>query len=263
MSPGNVEPTIETLEPRVRAYLEQRLGVPLQAFPAAGIAVCESPARSDERMNRLRMIGVGDAALVTATPEVAAAISPAVESMAVREIFSPLGVAELRRAMGLDDEASLCFGLDYMLTDPSEFRAAGTPHVPAALTKKDIPPEQFESCMSNRRPPDEAEQEDFIWAFACRHDDEKAEATELARFGPRCASIAFVLWKTRDVAGVAVGTEEGFRGRGYGIAVVSAATRYILAQGAVARYGALTTNIPSLRIPRRLGYRFAWQMIWG
>jgi RimJ/RimL family protein N-acetyltransferase len=162
-----------------------------------------------------------------------------------------------------EDAESLAHGLDYVLTDPSRFRPAETPHAAVSLRKKDIPSQQRELRMSQRRSPAEAEQEDFVWAFACYHDDRGAVATELVPFGPQCASIATVEWETRDVASFGVWTEEGYRGRGYALAAVSAATRFVLEQGAVPIYGAYATNIPSLRIPRRLGYSFEWQMIWA
>ena len=44
------------------------------------------------------------------------------------------------------------------------------------------------------------------------------------------------------------------------VVIGSAATEWILQQGAVAWYGAYADNIPSLRIARRLGFRFVCQM---
>ena len=251
------------LDGRVRSYLEEHLGSPLATFPRAGFEVRESPKRTDNRGNRLCIVRIGNGALATGIPRVVAAISPVIESLTTDELFLPLGLAELRRAMAPEDAESLAHGLDYVLGDMRTFRPAETPHEPVPLTKKDIPPEQFGMRMSERRPPAEAEEEDFVWAFACRHDDEGAEAPELALFGPRCASIAIVIWQSADVASFGVETEETYRGRRYALAAVSAATEFILEQGAVALYGAYTTNTPSLRIPRRLGFTYAWQTIWA
>jgi len=213
------------LDERVRLHLERELGFSLDSFPRAGVEVRESPKRSDEEENRLSIIRIGEGALATGIPRVVAAISPVIRSLTVEELFSPLGLAELRRAMAPEDAESL--------------------------------------AMSERRPPAEAQQEDFVWAFACRHDDEDAEAAELALFGPRCASIAILIWRTEGLAGYGVWTEEAYRGRGYALAVVSAAAQFILEHDAAAMYGAYTTNIPSLRIPRRLGFTYAWQTIWA
>jgi GNAT superfamily N-acetyltransferase len=49
-------------------------------------------------------------------------------------------------------------------------------------------------------------------------------------------------------------TEPGARGRGFGRAVVAAATEAILDSGRVARYFAFSDNLPSLRICRSLDY---------
>lgn len=251
------------LDGRVHLYLQRDLGVSFQSFPRAGIDVRESPKQTDVRGNRLSIVGIGDGALATATPDVAAAISPVLNTLTVAELFSPLGLAELGRAMKPEHAESLAHGMEYALTDPSKFRPADTAHQPVPLRKKDIPQEQFELRMSERRSPAEAEQDDFVWAFACYHDDRDAVGTELAPFGSQCASIAVVIWMSRDVASFGVGTEEAYRGRGYALAAVSAATRFVLEQGAVAIYGSHATNVASLRIPRRLGYQFAWQTIWA
>jgi RimJ/RimL family protein N-acetyltransferase len=248
---------------RVRTYLESELGVPLASLPEAGVEAVESPKRADQRENRLSVIRIGSGALATGIPRVVRAVAPTLRSLTAEELFSPLGLAELRRAMRPADAESLAHGLDYVLTNASDFRPAQTPHVPVPLAKKDIPPGQFDLRVSERRSPAEAEQKDFVWAFACYHDDEDAAAAELAPFGPRCASIAIVIWKTPDLAGYGVWTEEDYRGRGYALAAVSAATKFIMEQGAAAIYGAYATNIPSLRIARRLGFSFAWETIWA
>ena len=64
-----------------------------------------------------------------------------------------------------------------------------------------------------------------------------------------------------DVATFGVMTEVDYRDQGFGVAVVSAATEWVLNQGAVAWYGAYADNIPSLRIARRLGFQLFLQTI--
>jgi RimJ/RimL family protein N-acetyltransferase len=248
------------LEGRIQRYIESKAGLPLRAFPQEGVCIRESPARRDEPANRLLIQRVTgrEGVLVTAIPRVISWVTPALRSMTPPELFSPLGRAEIGRALGKDDAESLApaFVFDYALTKVSDFRPARTPHLAKALTKKDIPPEQFDLRMSERREPLAA---DFIWAFACYHSDPDMPAQHLAAFGPRCASIAIVIWKPGPVATFGVGTEVACRGRGYGLAAVSAATRWILDQGAVALYGAYADNIPSLRIARRLGFSLVHQ----
>jgi len=170
------------------------------------------------------------------------------------ELFSPLGLAETRRALSAADAESFdeTYGFDYALAEHERFRPAKTQYKTVALRRADIPSEQFDLRMAERRP---SETDDFIWAFACYHDDPNVSATDLAVFGPRCASIAIVIWRgEKDIATYGVGTEEALRRQGYGLAAVSAATQWILAQEAVAWYGAYADNIPSLRIARGLGF---------
>ncbi len=233
-------------------------GFPSKMFPDHGVCVHVSDARTDEPKNRLlaQRIPEKNGVLVTCIPRVIEALSPFLESMTSDELFSPLGLAETRRALSDADAESLdeTYHCDYVLVEPESFRPAETPHKTVALRRADIPSAQFDLRMAERRP---SETEDFIWAFACYHGDMNATATELAPFGPGCASISIVIWRgSEDIAFYGVGTEEALRRQGYGVAAVSAATQWILAQGAVAWYGAYADNIPSRRITRRLGFSF-------
>ena len=251
------------MDRRIRSRIESDSGLPIEAFPPEGIALSKSPRRTDEPGNRLliQRIASSNAVLMTAVPWVLELITSAVGSMSPSEIFSPLGVQELRRALptGVTQTLPETYGCDYVLIDQSLFRPAATRHTPLALGRKDIPPEQIELRISERRKP---VADDFVWAFACYHNDPDAPATELAPFGPRCASIAIVIWGDgSDIATLGVGTEVGYRGQGFAVAVVSAATEWILNQGAVAWYGAYADNIPSLRIARRLGFQLFSQTI--
>jgi len=249
------------MDDRVRKRLEDDAGFPIKAFPDHGVCVRVSGARTDEPKNRLlaQRVPEKNGVLVTGIPRVVKAVSTCLRSMTSGELFSPLGLAETRRALSAADAESLdeTYGFDYMLAEQECFRPAKIRHKTVALRRVDIPSEQFDLRMVERRP---SETDDFIWAFACYHDDPNAPATELAPFGPRCASIAIVIWKGgEDIATYGVGTEEALRGQGYGLAAVSAATQWILAQGAVAWYGAYADNIPSLRIARRLGFSLVCQ----
>ena len=70
-------------------------------------------------------------------------------------------------------------------------------------------------------------------------------------------------WKADDFVEIEVNTQKDYRGRGFGLAVVTAAVEWILSRGAVAHYPVMPDNIPSARIPRRLGFRVAWQEIYA
>ena len=246
---------------RVRKRLENDAGFPIEAFPDHGICVRVSTARTDEPKSRFfaQRVREKDGVLVTGIPRIVKAVSPCLRAMTSRELFSPLGLEETRRTLSAADGESLddTYGFDYVLPRHECFHPAATQHKTVALRRADIPTEQFEMRMAERRP---SETDDFVWAFACYHDDPNVPAAHLSLFGPRCASIAVIIWKGEEnVASFGVGTEEALRGRGLGLAAVSAATQWILDQGAVAWYGAYADNIPSLRIARRLGFSLVCQ----
>lgn len=248
----------DTIDERVRVYLEGRTGVPLSTFPAEGIAVAETPNRTNAPRNRLmahRLAGY-NGILVTVRPGSVDAVARVVEGMTPCEVFSPFGHAELSRAVGCDgsDRDDYIYGFGYVLASLRDFRPTDIPHAATPLREKDIPEEQRRLRMSERRLPPV---EDSIWAFACHRDDDPAyRATELASIGSQCASIAMAKWTDGPVARLDVRTEASCRGQGYGTATVSATAKWILEQGQVAIYDAYANNVPSLRIARRLG--FAW-----
>jgi RimJ/RimL family protein N-acetyltransferase len=78
--------------------------------------------------------------------------------------------------------------------------------------------------------------------FGCFAGESLAAAGMLERWGDR-------LWH------VGIVTHPGYRGRGYGKAVVSAMTAYGLAAGGVMQYRSLQANLPSIGIARALGFR--------
>ncbi len=245
------------MDKRIRGLIEKELGFGLKTFPANGVDVRPSPVRSDEHWNRVKAVRIGGAALVTCLPSLLETVSQAVKSMDIWELFSPLGESELRRVLGTDMGEDLFHGLEYVLSARESFRPAWTPHVPRPLGEDDIPSSQLELRMSERRQP---VPDEFIWAFACYQDDGDVSVSDLAEFGEKCISIAIVIWNEgQEIATYGLGTHEDYRGQQYALATVTAATDYLLQQGGIAHYEAAVTNIPSLRIPRRLGFSFAWQ----
>jgi RimJ/RimL family protein N-acetyltransferase len=79
----------------------------------------------------------------------------------------------------------------------------------------------------------------------------------------RQVSVATIRWKLPDFIEIGVSTREEFRQHGHGLLAVAAATEWVLARGAVAHYAVKPDNLPSCRIPRRLGYTVAWQEVTG
>lgn len=249
------------LDYRIRKRIENDAGFSLETFPDEGVSVRVSDVRADRAKKRLlaQQVAGKNGVLMTGIPRIVRAVSDCAQSMTGRELFSPLGLAEMKRVLAPADAESLdeTYGLDFALAEHKRFRPPRTEHKPVALGRKDLPAEQSEMRMAERRP---SETDEFIWAFACYHDDSSVPAKDLAPFGSRCASVAGVMWNgTEDIATLWVGTEEALQGQGYGLAAVSAATQWILDQRAVAWYGAYADNIASLRIARRLGFSLICQ----
>jgi GNAT superfamily N-acetyltransferase len=78
--------------------------------------------------------------------------------------------------------------------------------------------------------------------FGCFAGDTLAAAGMLERWGDRLLQVGIV-------------THPGYRGRGYGKAVVSAMSAYGLATGGVMQYRTLEANVPSVGIARALGFQ--------
>jgi GNAT superfamily N-acetyltransferase len=78
--------------------------------------------------------------------------------------------------------------------------------------------------------------------FGCFAGDRLAAAGMLEQWGDRLLQVGIV-------------THPGYRGRGYGKAVVSAMTAHGLAAGGVVQYRTLQANFPSVGIARALGFR--------
>ena len=126
--------------------------------------------------------------------------------------------------------------------DASDFRPAPTMG-PRLLADQDLPalrlladacgPTDWEhSGIDPARPP----------LFGCYADAALAAAGMLRPWGDRLLHLGIV-------------THPGYRGRGYGKAVVSAMTAHGLAAGAVVQYRSLQANRASLEIARALGFQ--------
>ncbi|MDY7011261.1 MAG: GNAT family N-acetyltransferase [Planctomycetota bacterium] len=236
------ETTIYAMDDRVRLFLEKDSGFALASFPTHGIEIRQSPARTDEPNNRVKIYRLGNAALATGIPRAVYAIEPVIRSLDILELFSLIGLAELRRALGPEDAETLSNGFDYTMTGLSDLRLPKLSPMPARLLElSDVPPEEAE--LSAPMP-----QQKAVGAFAIYQDGRKASGSG-------------IIWRSPALIEIVVSTEQEYRGRGYALAVVAVAAQWILNRGAVAHYGAFTTNIPSLRIARRLGFTLAWQTI--
>ena len=113
------------MDGRIRRRIEYVTGLPFETFPNEGVKVVVSDARSERPKNRLlvqRVMGK-NGVLVTGTPRILKDISRWLNTMTSWEIFSPLGIAEMKRRLSLDDSAALDedYGLDYYLSEREEF----------------------------------------------------------------------------------------------------------------------------------------------
>jgi len=244
---------------RIAKWIESAAGLPFREFPQDGVLVHVSGTRTDEPKNRLlaQRMTEKNGVLITGIPRVVEAIKECAESMTGWELFSPFGLAEIKRALPPEDAKHLdkTYGFDFFLTDRENFHAVKPRHKVIPLHKIDIPCGAEKLRMGERR---STEKDDFTWAFACYHSDPNVPATVLPEYGRRCASVAAIIWRSDGLAGFGVVTEEALRGQGYALDVVSVGTQFILDQGGVAWYGAYADNIPSLRIPQRLGYSLVY-----
>jgi RimJ/RimL family protein N-acetyltransferase len=243
------------MDGRIRKWIESKAGLPLSVFPHESIRVRISTARTDEPKNRLlaqRIIGK-NGVLITVIPRILETISRNVNDLTVWELFSALGIAEIKRALPPEGAKSIdeIYGLDYFLTDLNDFHQVTPRHPVTPLHKRDIPQGDEALRISERR---STEKGDFTWAFASYHNNPSIPAKVISKYGPCCASVAAIIWKNDDIAGFGVATEEALRGQGYALDVVSAGTQFILDQKGTAWYGAYADNIPSLRIAKKLGY---------
>ena len=212
-------------------FIELALGFSPRSFPHRAIELRETPVRADTPGNRMMIRRIGSAALATGIPRVLAAIAPVVTTMTLSELFSPLGELELRRALGLQEADKLGRTFHYTIIGRQEFRPW-----PAAEKVVCLLPKDFKVGPSD------------VDAFAVMEGSERIALTSIRS-------------KVPNYIYVGVATAKEHRGRGHGLAVVSATTDWILSQGAVAHYNANLGNTASLRLARRLGYILTTELI--
>lgn len=222
----------------VGCYLETDLGFPLHSMPPKGVEVRASPRRRDQEDARMLIVRIDQGALATGIPRVITTITPVVHQLGIWELFSPFGLAELSRALASEHIEVKGGGFHYTLTDKQYCPLQTLSEKPIKLLLEGMLPEK----------------ELF--------DKKRFDAFAIYQEG-RQAALSQVSWKTEKFIEISVETHEAFRQRGYGLAVVAAAVEWILAQGAVAHYATLPSNIPSVRIARKLGFTLTWQEIYA
>ncbi|MBT4504845.1 MAG: GNAT family N-acetyltransferase [Gemmatimonadetes bacterium] len=189
--------------------------------------------------NRLLIRRIGSRGVALAAPEIIDVVRATIDCLHTWELFSTLGVAELDRALHRVGHEALGGAIHYTLSETDY--ASGGPVTDACSERL---------LLSDDPPIDGHFDGDYLDAFAVEEDG-------------KCVSKAQIRWKTKEFIEIAVDTEVGYRGRGYGRAVVAAATDWILDQGAAGHYPVTPDNLPSCRIARSLGYKVGWFEIFG
>lgn len=226
------------MDARVKAYIEKELGYSIASFPSEGIDLRESDQRSDNPGSRMFLIRIEHAAVGTAIPRVLHAIRPVIHELDLWEVFSPFGAAELTRALH-DEEIKVKGGAFHYTLIPEQYLEpikVGIHVIPLLNTKMVPSPEIFDKKWFD--------------AFAVNCEGQQV-------------SLSRIRWKTEHFIEIAVDTVEKYRGRGFGLTVVAAATEWILSRHAVAHYPVAPDNLPSVRIARHLGFRITWQEIYA
>ena len=186
----------------------------------------------------MMLVRIGGVAVGTAIPRVLRAIAPIVDQLDIWELFSPFGLSELSRALSGQGIKARGGGFHYVAL-PIQPRSLEDPGV-----------ETVAMLDAQMTPRSELFDKQWFDAFAVIREGQQA-------------SLSRIRWKTRDFIEIAVETHEAYRGRGLGTAVVAAATEWIHSRGCAAHYPVLPSNLPSVRIARRLGFTVAWQEIYA
>ena len=235
------------IDNRIVFFLEKKPGLRLRYFPPSGIEVKASGNRMDLPWRRLSIMRVGDAALATTIPRLVPAVTAVTTRLSVSELFSPDGLTELQRALKPHGINEMREGLHFTATDRRNGGYGEFPETPVKVLKSDKPSGNLEASRYPKLLPPV---HDFVEAFVIYQGADKAARAGIRRHSPTFIEIG-------------VETDEEYQKRGYGTAVVAAAANWILSQGAAVYYRVFSTNVPSVRIARRLDFDLTWQQIYA
>lgn len=234
------------IDERVRFFMERRMGIDPASFPRGGTAVRLSWRRKDIPWKRLSIVRIGDGAVATTIPRLIRAVAPLSVRLSAAELFSSDGLCELHKALLPHGIKDLREGYHFTAADKRRLEAHACAEPPVKVLENDGPPSNGLSPYPRLLPP----VHHFVAAFAVCRDHRR-----VARAGIR--------WHSSDLIEIGVESDEAYRRRGFGTAVVAAAARWVLDQGAVVYYRVFPSNVPSVRIARRLGFDLTWQEIYA
>jgi GNAT superfamily N-acetyltransferase len=209
-------------------------GYALAELPSTGLKVALA-----RRPGSPLAVRTGDGGLLLAEPQWRSAWQDLAATLSVEQLFSIFGVFELARTT-LPDGVSPFGPVWCFLADAHSFRPVngGTVEELDQDALRPLAPATYWHCSL----------ESATRGFAIRHEG-------------KLIALATV-WRTPETLWeVGVDVLPAGQGRGWGRAVVSAATAWILARAPVAYYTTGAFNVPSGRTAHSLGYRHVCSVI--
>lgn len=233
--------TTDRLLDAVTPWLERRLGAPLSALgrdPTPVLAV--SPDAGGDSVP-LRALRLGEGGVVVARPEWVDPLRERVSDLALDQLFTVFGAYEMARVTLPDGIA--VWGPNWnIFADAESLRPAEGPR-PRRLDADDFARVDF----------------GVFWHCESAHP--------AAGFGvyeeDRLLALATATDEGDPVMEIGVDVAPGAQGRGLGRAVVSAAGRWIVAQGKIAMATVAPWNVPSTRNLRSVGLRHLYTDLIG
>ena len=221
--------TQQSLMDGLRPWVEARLGVSLEALGDPAPVLASQACSADSPLWAVKVAG---RAVVTVHTTCVAALRPVVGGLALDELFSVFGAYELSRVT-LPHGFGVWGPTLYNAADESCFRPAGDER-PVQLSAAEL-----------------ATSVDFDLFWHCPRGREN---TGFGIFeADRLVALATVWPEFDRLWDVGLDVVPDARGRGLGAAVLSAAGRWILGQGAVMVASVAPWNVPSARVQRALG----------
>jgi GNAT superfamily N-acetyltransferase len=236
-----------TMDAEIQFYLERKFGLSFNDFPSEGIEIGESTKHRDTPWKRMSIVRIGHGVLATGIARVIRAIEPVIKDMSVWELFHSTGVAELQRTLSPSDAETLREGFHYSIKKKQYIRRQALSEAVTKVLESDSPLDNTEFNSGSQRTPSN---QYFQPAFAIYEEDK-----EVASSG--------IHWLSSHLVEIGVETSKAYQKKGYGLLVVASATEWILGQGAVVYYRAYPSNIGSVRIARKMGFKLIWQNIYA
>jgi hypothetical protein len=229
------------MDARIRFYLERKFGLSLNDFPSAGIEIRESTRHRDAPWKRMAIVRIGHGVRATGIPRVIRAIRPVIQDMSVWELFHSTGASELQHALNPSDAETLREGFHYTIKKEQYVRRQSLSEMVTKVLESDSPPHSTHFKSKSQPTPSGPY---FQPAFAIFQGDKEV-------------AFSGIHWISPHLIEIGVETSKAYQKKGYGLSV------WILGQGAVVYYRAFPSNMGSVRIARRMGFKLTWQNVYA